>query len=92
MLGVQLEPGKLTKEEEQMLAKELPRFQSAEWIYGTRTLIRDNCLSTAEHKTPGGLIRVSLRLDRPPISSRAPLLREIFSLIRSGVFWTWKPY
>jgi lipoate-protein ligase A len=65
VLGVQLEPGKLTKEEEQMLAKELPRFQSAEWIYGTRTLIRDNCLSTAEHKTPGGLIRVSLRLDRP---------------------------
>ncbi|NLU49807.1 MAG: lipoate--protein ligase family protein [Syntrophomonadaceae bacterium] len=64
VLGVKLEPGKLTREEEQMLAQELPRFQSEKWTRGTRTLPRDNCLSMAEYKTPGGLIRVSLRLDR----------------------------
>lgn len=64
VLGVKLEPGGLTREEEQMLARELPRFQSDEWIRGTRTPVQDNYLSTAEYKAPGGLIRVSLRLDR----------------------------
>jgi len=64
VLGVKLEPGKLTREEEEMLAQELPWFQSEKWIRGTRTLSQDNRLSIAEYKTPGGLIRVSLRLDR----------------------------
>jgi lipoate-protein ligase A len=63
ILGVDLVPGELTEAEKAMLAEELPKFQSDEWIYGLRTPQQDKELSRAEHKCTGGLIRVSLRLD-----------------------------
>ncbi|HNX92509.1 MAG TPA: lipoate--protein ligase family protein [Syntrophomonas sp.] len=64
VLGINLEPGGLTEYEKNAYAKELPVFKSEEWIRGNRTLPQENNLSTAEYKTNGGLIRVSLRLDR----------------------------
>jgi lipoate-protein ligase A len=64
VLGITTEPGGLTEAEEKAYAKELPIFQSQEWIKGLRTIPQENDLSTAEYKTRGGLIRVSLRLDR----------------------------
>lgn len=63
VLGITLEPGDLTEAEQKSLAKELSRFQSEEWIRGMRTIPQANDLRIAEHKTRGGLIRVSLRLD-----------------------------
>jgi lipoate-protein ligase A len=64
VLGITLEPGGLTEAEEQAYAKELPAFQSEKWIYGNRILPQESDLSTAEYKTNGGLIRVSLRMDK----------------------------
>jgi len=64
VLGITMEPGGLTAAEEKAFEKELPNFQSEEWIRGLRIMPQENDLSISEHKTPGGLIRVSLRLDR----------------------------
>ena len=64
VLGITLEPGGFTEYEKNAYIKELPKFQSEEWIRGNRTLPQENDLRTAEYKTNGGLIRVSLRLDR----------------------------
>ncbi|MBP1762211.1 MAG: biotin/lipoate protein ligase-like protein, partial [Firmicutes bacterium] len=64
VLGITLEPGGFTEYEKDAYIKELPKFQSEEWIRGNRTLPQENDLRIAEHKTNGGLIRVSLRLDR----------------------------
>lgn len=64
VLGINLEPSGLTEAEKEAFAQELPKFQSEDWIRGLRIMPQENDLSAAEHKTPGGLIRVSLRLDR----------------------------
>lgn len=64
VLGITLEPGGLTEIENRAFERELPRFQSEDWIRGLRTTPQENDLSIAEHKTPGGLIRVSIRVDR----------------------------
>ena len=64
VLGITLEPGGLTEVEQAAFEQELPRFQSEDWIKGIRILPQANDLRVAEHKTGGGLIRVSLRLDR----------------------------
>ncbi|HEX3011202.1 MAG TPA: lipoate protein ligase C-terminal domain-containing protein [Syntrophomonadaceae bacterium] len=64
VLGVKLVPGGLTPEEHEMLAEELPKFKSNEWVYGLRIPQQFNDLNQAEYKSSGGLIRVSLRLDR----------------------------
>jgi lipoate-protein ligase A len=64
VLGIELEPGGLTDFEKEALQRELPLFESEQWIRGMRILPQENDLASAEYKTPGGLIRVSLRLDR----------------------------
>jgi lipoate---protein ligase len=64
VLGINLEPGGLTEFEKTAMEQELPRFQSEDWIRGIRIIPQANDLCVAEHKTKGGLIRVSLRLDR----------------------------
>lgn len=64
VLGITLESGGLTDVEQKSLERELPVFQSEEWIKGLRMVPQENDLSVAEYKTRGGLIRVSLRLDR----------------------------
>ncbi|MDD3365099.1 MAG: lipoate--protein ligase [Syntrophomonas sp.] len=64
VLGITLEPSGLTEVEKKAFKQELPKFQSEDWIRGLRIMPQENDLKVAEHKTPGGLIRVSLRLDR----------------------------
>lgn len=64
VLGISLEPGGLSEYEKEAFEKELPVFQSEEWIRGMRKIPQANDLRVAEYKTGGGLIRVSLRLDR----------------------------
>ncbi len=64
VLGIDLKPGGLTGPEAEALEQQLPLFQSEEWIRGLRVLPQENDLSVAEYKSGGGLIRVSLRLDR----------------------------
>lgn len=63
VLGIQYEPGNLTPLEERELEKHLPRFQSEEWIYARK---KPGALTEGEaaYKAPGGLIRVSLVLDK----------------------------
>jgi lipoate-protein ligase A len=63
VLGITLEPGGLTELEQQSLERELLRFRSEEWIRGMRITSQANDLRMADYKTPGGLIRVSIRLD-----------------------------
>lgn len=62
VLNVELVPGPLTEDEELLLGRELPEFQSAEWIYRKR-LPQESNLTVADYKTPGGLIRVSVLID-----------------------------
>lgn len=64
VLGITLEPGGLTEAEQTALERELIRFRSEDWIRGMRIIPQANDLRVAEYKTRGGLIRVSLRLDR----------------------------
>lgn len=64
VLGIKLLPGGLTPEEQDLFAKELPRFQSDQWIKGIRNIRQDSSLQVTDHKAPGGLIRVSLVLDK----------------------------
>jgi lipoate-protein ligase A len=64
VLGITLQPGGLAAMERVGFEQELPHFQSEDWIKGIRIIPQANDLRVAEHKTRGGLIRVSLRLDR----------------------------
>jgi len=64
VLRVELEPGGLTEYEGTLMVEELPKFQSEKWIRGTRASQESN-LTIADYKTPGGLIRISLRIDHP---------------------------
>ncbi len=63
-LGIRLVPGSLTREELDLFNKELPRFQSEEWIRGTRRIDQQSDLKVTDYKALGGLIRVSLVLDK----------------------------
>jgi lipoate-protein ligase A len=78
VLGAELEPGGLTEYEEMLMVEELPKFQSEEWIRGPRVSQESN-LTVADHKTPGGLIRVSLRID--------PMRQRIKSAFITGDFF-----
>ncbi|HWP97794.1 MAG TPA: biotin/lipoate A/B protein ligase family protein [Syntrophomonadaceae bacterium] len=62
VLGVELKPSGLSDFEQSLLDQELPLFQSDEWIRGSRPS-QGSQLQVVDYKSPGGLIRVSLRLD-----------------------------
>jgi lipoate-protein ligase A len=64
VLGIKLVPGRLTEEEKALFEKELPRFMSEEWIRDTRSIKQASSLQLIDYKAPGGLIRVSLVMDR----------------------------
>jgi lipoate-protein ligase A len=64
VLGVELVEGGLTEAEERMLAARLPYFCSDEWIHLDRRSPDESALVHAVDKTPGGVIRVSLALDK----------------------------
>ena len=73
VLGVQFELGPLTSFEKELLAQRLPYFQSDEWVYGVRRLLSQRGELRALFKSPGGLIRVSLLVNR-----QARRIREAF--------------
>lgn len=59
-----LSDGRLTPVEEQLLKKKLREFRSKKWIYLERRPLNEAAEVYALDKTPGGLIRVSLALDK----------------------------
>jgi lipoate-protein ligase A len=63
-LGIELGEGELTATEKRLLESRLPEFQSEEWIYLDRRPLEEAAIVQAIDKTPGGLIRVSLAIDR----------------------------
>ncbi|MGR6836374.1 lipoate--protein ligase family protein [Syntrophomonas erecta] len=64
VLGVKLVPEELTDIEKQRLAERLPYFQSDLWVRGARPRVQDNTLQVVDYRAPGGLIRVSVRVDQ----------------------------
>ena len=62
-LEYEMYPGELTMQEDSMLAKMLPSFQSDDWVYGNGGKVVNTVDSTVNYKAPGGLIRVQMRLD-----------------------------
>jgi len=63
-LGIELSEGRLTTDEEGLLDSLLPKYQSDAWLHLNRRPPNESVLVQAVGKTPGGLIRVSLALDR----------------------------
>ncbi len=61
--GIELQPAGLNDFEEELMAREVPIFESDEWIHCRRLPVQENELRTVNHQSPGGLIRVSMRID-----------------------------
>lgn len=78
--GVKLVKGSLTAVEKRALAEKLPAFQSDEWIFLDRRPPNEAAVLQAIGKRPGGLIRVTLALDR-----RADCIK---SILITGDFFT----
>lgn len=83
VLGVDLEDGGLTMVEENLFKDKLPSFQSEEWIYLNRSPLEEAAVVHAVDKTPGGLIRVSLAIDK-----RANVIK---SMLITGDFFVFPP-
>ncbi len=62
--GIKLVEGPLTVVEKKLLKEKLPAFQSDDWIFLDRRPLNEAAVVQAIDKRPGGLIRVSLALDR----------------------------
>lgn len=87
LLGIELVPGPLTAAEEQLLAAKLPYFRSQEWIYGLRRPLSDRQELRALHKSAGGLVRVSLVVDRRARRIKMALLTgDFFAYPKRAVF------
>jgi len=78
--AVRLLKGSLTAVEKRSLAQKLPTFQSDEWIFLDRGPPNEAAVLQAVDKWPGGLVRVSLALDR-----RADCIK---SILITGDFFT----
>jgi len=63
-LEIRLAEGGLRNVEKSMFMERLPYFQSNEWIYLDRHISNESAVVQAVDKTPGGLIRVSIALDK----------------------------
>jgi len=61
---IRLVKGELTYDEKRLLKDRLDVFQSEQWIFLDRRPLDETAEVSAIRKTPGGLIRVSLALDR----------------------------
>lgn len=64
VFGVTFAAGDLNDKEMVLLAQEVNRFKSEEWIRGGRTIAQDSALKISDYKAPGGLIRIAVRLDQ----------------------------
>jgi len=62
--GIKLVEGGLTETENKLLKKRLSRFQSKKWIFLERRPLNEAVEVYAIRKTPGGLIRASLAIDK----------------------------
>jgi lipoate-protein ligase A len=62
--NIRLIEGQLTSNENELLKNRLKTFQSDEWIIFDRRPLNESAEVSAIEKTPGGLIRVSLAIDR----------------------------
>ncbi len=78
-LGIRLKEETMTQTEASLLKARLPEFQSEEWIYLDRRPVDRSAVVSALGKTPGGLVRVSLALDRS--------VRLIKSVLITGDFF-----
>jgi lipoate-protein ligase A len=61
--GAEFVPGGLTPWEQSCFDERLPEFQSAPWIDKVRRPRQDDSVLYAVYKAPGGLIRISIRVD-----------------------------
>jgi len=62
--GITYAAGGLTDQESLLLAQEITRFRSEEWIRGGRGLAQSSELKISDYKAPGGLIRIPVLLDQ----------------------------
>jgi lipoate-protein ligase A len=76
-------PGELNPGELSLLEKKLPDFTSEKWIMGEKGGVIHTVDAWANHKAPGGLIRVNVRLDRT--------LRRFMSVLITGDFIAYPP-
>ncbi|PUA32091.1 MAG: hypothetical protein B9J98_04375 [Candidatus Terraquivivens tikiterensis] len=63
-LGIELKPGELTERELELFEKRLPWFKSEEWVFMDRRSPKGSAMVHAVDKKPGGVVRVSLAVDR----------------------------
>jgi len=78
-LNIKLVQGELTQFEENLLRERLETFQSKEWVFSDRRQVDESSEVCALQKTPGGLIRVSLALDkRSKIIEKALITGDFF--------------
>jgi lipoate---protein ligase len=78
ILEAEFEPGSLTALEANLLAEKLPYFQSPDWVYGPQRYLPRRHDLRALRKTPGGLLRASLVVDRRPDRLKSVLLTGDF--------------
>ncbi|TAK35743.1 MAG: DUF116 domain-containing protein [Chloroflexota bacterium] len=78
-LGIRLKEDGLTLIEEGLLRERLPEFQSDGWIYLDRRPLMESAMVRTLGKTPGGLVRISLTIDRT--------VRLIKSILITGDFF-----
>ncbi len=64
VLGVDFEGGELNEYERYLLKEKLPYFQSDDWIYLDRRALEDAGVVRAVDKAKGGLVEVTLTIDR----------------------------
>jgi len=78
-LGITLKQGSLTQLEENLLKDKLPEIQSEDWIYLDRRPAGESAIVRSLGKTPGGLVRISMVIDRS--------VRLIKSILITGDFF-----
>ncbi len=61
---IRLIEGQLTSDENELLKNRLKTFQTDDWIFFDRRPLNESAEVSAIEKTPGGLIRVSLAIDK----------------------------
>ncbi|TET30672.1 MAG: DUF116 domain-containing protein [Candidatus Heimdallarchaeota archaeon] len=70
----------LTDEEKKLFQEKISKFQSKDWIYNLRRPIIARQTLTARHKTKGGLIRVTLILDKKTGQIQSSLITGDFTV------------
>ncbi len=83
-LGIKIVEGSLSSVEEKLLREKLPEFQSEDWIYLDRRPLDEAVIVRAVDKTPGGLIKVSLAIDKGVNLIKSVLINGDFFVFPSG--------